>query len=273
MTEAHTRTMSDGIEFSDEFKENFIENAFELWFDDALEEEGLDRDDFRKGQVFFRNPFALSQFEDLDSEDSDVEVRVNDDVEVKLVAKLDTDRDSIKQGDPIRAEEIEDFEEVILDEEQEDYGHVTVANMDGFGWYFNFDFRYNRSYYEPLLDAADQFIEIAEYAKENELWRGFVENAFHAAERMMKVDVIFLGWKAEQHSDVQARYSDLLQLGQGNPDLYNVFNQLKGKYRFSASYVDPRGDVDEREFDFSKEDAADFLEVIKNHREYLSDEL
>jgi len=263
--------MPNDITFSDEFVENFLENVFDLWFDDALEEKGLDRDDFEKGQVFLKNPFALSQFEDLDSDDSDVEVRVNDNAELKLVAKLDTDR-SIEEGDPIYASEIDGFDEVILDDDQQDYGHVTVANMGGFGWYLNFDFRYNRSYYEPLIDAADQFIELAEYAKENELWRGFVENAFHAAERMMKIDVIFMGWSAETHGDVQARYSDLVQMGEGNPDLYDVFNQLNGKYRFSASYVDPRGDVDEREFDFSEEQANEFLSVIREHRRNLAED-
>ncbi|MFC7026822.1 hypothetical protein ACFQH8_03515 [Halomicroarcula sp. GCM10025710] len=222
--------------------------------------------------MFLKSPFALSQFEDLESDDSDVEVRINDDAEVKLIAEIDTDRDYIEEGDPIYAEEIEGFEEVLLDEDKEDYGHVTVAKMEGFGWYFNFDLRYNRSYQAPLTDAADEFIDTAEYAKENEKWRAFVENAFHAAERMMKIDVIFMGWSAEGHGDVQARYSDLVNMGIGNPDLYDVFNQLKGKYRFSASYVDPRGDVDEREFDFNEEDAEEFLSVIKEHRESLEEE-
>ncbi|WP_459886872.1 hypothetical protein [Halostagnicola bangensis] len=264
--------MSDAPEFSDEFVENFLNHVFELWFDDALEEKDLERADFRKGQVFLTSPFALSQFEDLSSEDSDVEVRVNDDAEVKMMAQL-KEGESVEAGDQIYANQIKGFEGVALDEEQEDYGHVTVARNDAFGWIISFNFRKNRSYYEPLLEATDQFIETAEYAKENKLWRAFVENAFHSAERMMKIDVIFIGWKAERHGDVQARYSDLIQMDMGNKDLYNVFNQLKGKYRFSASYVDPRGDVDEREFDFSEEDADDFLETIKEHRDHLSDEL
>lgn len=263
--------MSDDIEFSDEFVENFLDNVFELWFNDALEEKGIEREDFEKGQVLLKNPFALSQFEDLKSDDSDVEVHVNDDAGVVLQVEIDSDRD-IEAGDPIYAHEVEGFEEVILDEDQDDYGHVTVADMGQFGWYINFDFRYNRSYQGPLIDAADEFIDMAEYAKENEKWRAFVENCFHAAERMMKIDVIFMGWSAETHADVQARYSDLVDMGIGNPELYDVFNQLKGKYRFSASYVDPRGDVDERDFDFDEEEAEEFLSVIKKHREHLEEE-
>lgn len=265
------RSMANEIEFTDEMTENFFEQMFDLYFDDALEAKGLGRSDFRKGQVFLKSPFAGSQFGDLDKDETDVEVHVNDDAEVKMVALL-KEGESIEKGEEMTADQIEGFEEVILEDEEEDYGHITVAKMDGFGWVFNFDFRRNRSYADPLINAADQFIELAEYAEENELWRGFVENAFHAAERMMKIDVIFLGWSAEGHSDVQARYSDLVQMGQGNPDLYDVFNQLKGKYRFSASYVDPRGDVDEGEFEFSEDEAEEFLSIIKEHRDRLSNE-
>lgn len=259
--------MADEIEFSDDFVENFLENVFDLWFDDALEEKGLDREDFRKRQVFLKSPFALSQFEDLSSDESDVEVRVNDDAEVKMIARLKAG-ESVEEGEPIYTHQIEGFDEVILENEEEDYGHVTVVRNEAFGWIFNFDFRRNRSYYDPLLAAADQFIETAEYAKENELWRAFVENSFHAAERMMKIDVVFFGWTAEKHGDVQARYFDLIQMGQGDQDLYDVFNQLKGKYRFSASYVDPRGDVDEKEFELGEEAAEEIISVIKEYREY-----
>lgn len=263
--------MTEDIEWTDEMTENFLEQMFDLYFDDALEEKGLDREDFRKGQVFIKTPFAASQFDELEADDSDVEVRVNDDAEIKMVALL-KEGESVEKGEEVTADQIAGFEEVILEDEEEDYGHVTVAMMDGFGWVFNFDFRRNRSYYGPLIEAADQFIETAEYARENELWRAFVENAFHAAERMMKIDVIFFGWTAEEHRDVQGRYHDVVQMGHGNPDLYDVFNQLKDKYRFSASYVDPRDDVDEKEFEFDEEEAEEFLSAIKNHRENIADD-
>ncbi|MDS0241801.1 MULTISPECIES: HEPN domain-containing protein [Haloferax] len=261
--------MSEEIEWTDEMTANFLDQMFDLYFNDALEEEGLDRTEFRKGQVFLKSPFAASQFDELDANDSDVEVRVNDDAQIKMVGLLKSG-ESVEKGERVTADQIAGFEEVILEEDEQDYGHITVAKMEGFGWVFNFDLRRNRSYYGPLIEAADQFIQSAEYAKENELWRAFVENAFHAAERMMKIDVIFLGWKAEKHGDVQSRYHDIVQMGHGNPALYDTFNQLKDKYRFSASYVDPKGCVDEKEFDFGKEDAKEFISVIKNHRESLS---
>lgn len=141
----------------------------------------------------------------------------------------------MKAGESIYAEDIEEVSEVVLDESEEDYGHVTVVRIRNMGWFFSFDFRRNRSYYEPLIEATDQFIELSEYANEHRFWRGFVENAFHAAERMMKIDVIFMGWPAETHGDVQTGYHTWIQMAQGNTDLYEAFNQLKDKYRFSAS--------------------------------------
>lgn len=261
--------MTDEPHFSDEFVDNFIENVFDLWFDEALADKRLDRDEFEKGQVLLKNPFALSQFDDLGSDDSEVEVRVNDDAQVKMKVRL-KDEESLEAGEPVYAHQIAGFEEVILDEDEADYGHVTLVRSEVYGWIINFDFRRNQTYLEPLLDAADQFNALAEYARDNEMWRGFVETAFHAAERMMKIEVIFFGWTAETHSQVQARYHDIVNMGQGNPELYRVFNQLKGKYRFAASYVDPRGDIDEREFEFSDEKANEFLEIIKDHRENLN---
>jgi len=166
--------MAEGIEFTDEMTENFLEQIFDLYFDDALEEKGLDRLDFRKGQVFLKSPFALSQFEDLDSDESDVEVQVNKDAEVKMVARLKAG-ESVEKGEEMTASQIEGFDEVILEGHEKDYGHGTVVRNEAFGWIFNFDFRRNRSYYEPSLEAADQFIETADYARENELWRAFVE--------------------------------------------------------------------------------------------------
>ena len=57
-------------ELSEEFIENFKENIFTHFFDDELEQKGLDRDDLEKGQVLLRTPFALSQFDDLENSEN-----------------------------------------------------------------------------------------------------------------------------------------------------------------------------------------------------------
>lgn len=253
------------------FADNLLENLFDLFFDDELEKKGMSRDDFRKGRVFLKNPFAGSQMEELESaDDSEVDVRVNDDAEIKLVAKLKAGR-SVEKGEPLTDDDLTGFEEVILTEEQEDYGHITVADVGVHGYYINFDLRRNRSYYQPLLEAADQFIDTATYAKENRLWRAFVENAFHGAERMMKLEIIHLGRKAEKHSQVQHEYGKIAENGRGGGDLYDVYNKLKDKYRYSAGYVDPAGNVEEKTFEFSEELAEEFLKVIEDYREELDE--
>jgi len=259
---------TDTVELSEEFSQNFLENTFDLFFDAELEKKGLDREDFRKGQVFFKGPFSSSQISEMDADESETEVRINDDADVKMVAKLKPG-ETIEKGEEIREEQLAGFEEILLDDEFEDFGHVTVADLGKFGFVYKFDLRRNRTYRGPLLDAADQFLKTAEFAFENALWRAFVENAFHATERLMKIDVIEMGKKAEQHSDVQSEYSALVKAGPGNDDLVDVYNKLHGKYRFSASYVDPKGDVEHKEFEIDKETADDFLEIIREHRENL----
>lgn len=262
-----SETMSEEAAYSEEFVENLVENAFTDWFDAALEEKGLERVDFEKGQVLIRSPFATSQFDDLDPEEHDVEVRVNEDAPLHLIAES-PDGEPIRAGDEVRIQSINQIKRVILPEEDQDAAHFTMLATPE-GYFIDFNFQKNRSYYEPLLEAADQFLALAEYAYENEMWRGFVESAFHAAERMMKIEVVYMGRPAERHRDVQAQYSGLVRMGMGNEDLADVYNQLHGRYRFSASYVDPRGDEDERRFEFDEELAREMLEVIQDHREEM----
>jgi len=147
----------------------------------------------------------------------------------------------------------------------------TVANMGDHGYYINFDFPRNRSYFQPFMEAADQFVETAAFAKENELWRAFAENAFHGAERMMKLEIIHLGRTAEKHSQVQREYGKMVEAGRGGSELYDVYNQLKDKYRYSAGYVDPAGNVEERDFELAMDEAKRFLQIIKEYREALDE--
>ena len=255
-------------ELSEEFIENFKENIFTHFFDDELEQKGLDRDDLEKGQVLLRTPFALSQFDDLETDESDAEVRINEDAPINFVVELSEDAE-VAKGDDLYLNDINRFLDVLLDEDDLDAGHITYANIEGVEEFFSFDFRRNQSYYRPLIEASSQFIDLAEYAKEHGLWRGFVENAFHAAERMMKISVILLGLPAETHSHVQSEYSKAMKMELGDEDLYDMFNQLKDTYRFSASYVDPRGHTDEQNFEFDESTAESYLDILRENHDAI----
>lgn len=255
-------------EDSEEFIENLKENVFDMYFDDELEKKGLERSDLEKGQVLLRTPFANTQFEEMNLEESDAEVRINDDAEIIWIVELRDDRE-FEEGEEVTINDMNEIQDVMLKEEDADAGHITYDTIEGVGELFSFDFRRNQSYRRPLLEASDQFIELAEHAIEIGLWRGFVENAFHAAERMMKIDVITFGFPAETHSQVQSGYRRVVKMNVGNEDLYGVFNQLKDKYRLSASYVDPRDSADEKNFKLDKDTAESYLDILKKHHDTL----
>lgn len=248
--------------------QNLYDQMFDLYLEDALQEKGLDESELEKAQIVFVAPFQDNQFE---KEDRGVQVRINDEVEAVGTIKLDTDRE-IEKGDPIYFDEIERIESMQVGDFGEDVGHVTFIRLPDGSMYMTFDFVYNKTYLEPVLDAADQFLEAAEYCREQELWRGFVENAFHAAERLMKHRVIMHGKPAYDHRVIQSQYRIFARSDTIEEDLYTQYNQLKDKYRMPASYVNP-GDhpdgVDEKAFKLEETAADDILEVLTTYRDSL----
>lgn len=240
-----------------DFAENLVENAFELWFDSVLEKNGLDRDDFEKGVVELRSSFAGAQFDELKAGETDSEVLINEgapDVEVaeKEVVTEEGERQQVLAAEP------QDIDR--------DSGYFVMIRMDD-GFLCNFDFRRNRSYQAPLLEAADQFLILAEYAIDQELWRGFVENAFHASERLMKIEAIWPpGMKAERHGEVRDAFESFSKGDEVKEDLLAVYDELNDTYRKSGTYVDPLGDVPERDFELSEEEAQEMLNSIRSYR-------
>lgn len=240
-----------------EFAENLVQNAFEIWFDSELEKKGLSREDFEKGVVEMKSPFAGAQFEELEAGETESDVWINEDApEVDLVEKIETERG---EGN-VQTVEIQDIDE--------DAGFFVMVRHQG-GYVASFDFRRNRSYQAPLLEAADQFIAISEYAIGEELWRGFVENAFHAAERLMKIEAIWPpGRKAEKHRQVRDAFERFAQDDE-DEELLAVYDELNDVYRYSGTYVDPLGEVPERDFELSEGKAREMLETIRRYRDSL----
>ena len=260
--------MSDQNLLSDEAIENLYDQMFDLYLEDALDERGFDESDLRKAQILFLSPFKDHQFDGMRGGDSDVVVRINEEAEVVLSVELDTDRE-IQAGDPIRWEDIDDLGEVAeVPDFGNDVGHITFVRFPNGVLYVYFDFLYNRTYIEPLIRAADEFIGVAAHARENESWRAFVENAMHATELLMKAVVIRHGDPAYQHHIIEKHYRKYVEAGIGNGDLLEVYGELSD-YRFAATYVDP-GDhpdgIDEKDFNLSNDEGDRILSVITDHR-------
>lgn len=253
--------------------QNLYEQMYNLYLEDKLTEEGIDKSQMNKAQIVFKRPFKSGQFSDLDGGESDVCVRINDDVQAVIPVQFDSDQD-FDAGDPVPMSEIDGFKGTIsVPDFGADVGNVTFIWLPDGTMLTSFDFIYNESYLPALLDAADEFIDLAAIAHEKELWRGFVENAFHAAERMMKMRVIQHGEPAYDHSLVQSNYRKWAKSENGDPALWDAYNQLKDKYRFPGSYADPGNypkNINEKDFELDKIEAANILSVIRDHRDTFS---
>lgn len=265
------RKVSNEQLLSDEAIENLYDQMFDLYLEDELEERGLDESELRKAQILFLSPFKDHQFDGIRGGDSEVVVRINDEAEVVLSIDLDTDRD-IQAGDPIRWEDVGGLGEVVeIPDFGNDVGHITFIRFPNGMLYVYFDFLYNRTYIVPVIRAANEFVEAATHARENELWRAFVENALHATERMMKARVIRHGDPAYHHHIVEKHYRKYVEAGIGDGDLLEVYGELSD-YRFAATYVDP-GDhpdgIDEKDFQLSDSDGDRILTVITEHRDKI----
>lgn len=261
--------MTDDPSLDDEAIQNLYEQMYDLYLEDALAERGLDVDDMHAFQIVFMSPFKANQFEGLEGGDNAVEVRINN--EVKASMRVTTTRE-IESGEEVRRSDIEEVTGIYVHDMGQDVGHVTFVWRGG-ELFTGFDFLYNAEYLDPLLEAADHFIELSEYARENELWRAFVENAFHAAERMMKARVIQHGDPAFKHALIEMNYSKYVEAGVGNPDLLAEYRQLHHNYRYAGSYVDPGthpDGINEKEFKLAPDVADDILETIRDHRESIN---
>lgn len=257
---------------SDEAAQNLYDQMMDLYLADALEERSIDESEMRKAQILFLAPFKDGQFDGVRGGDSDVEVRINDEAEVIMTVDVDPESD-IEAGDPVPMSAIEGFGDVVeIPDFGTDVGHVTFVRLPTGELLTAVDFVYNQSYIEPLIETADEFIATAEYARQNGLWRSFVENALHAAERMMKARVVQHGDAAYKHYIVEMNYRKYAEAGMANPALLEVFSKLVNDYRDAATYVDP-GDhpdgADEKDFELNPGEADRILDVITEHRESI----
>lgn len=263
--------MTDEPVLDEEAGSNLFEQMRDLFFDDKMEEEGISIDELWAAQVIFISPFKRGQYSNLAGEDNTTEVRINEDVKAQLIVEY-KDGVEIDAGDTVRTTDIARIKQVKgIPDFGEDVGHVSFFRTGPDEFQGEVNFLYNLSYVQPLLEAAKEFIGTASYALENEYWRAFVENAFHASERLMKARVIQHGQPAFNHGAVQASYDMFVSSGNANADLLDVNRRIYNMYRNPGSYVDPgnHGGVDEINFELDVDNAEEMLNVISSHFDTL----
>jgi uncharacterized protein (UPF0332 family) len=135
------------------------------------------------------------------------------------------------------------------------------------GWVISWDGRYNASLIGSHLQAADEFVALAEHAIERGLLRGFVQNAFHAAELLAKAEILALSdeklLKAKTHGAVAGRFNRWAQLGNTEPRYAKLRNKLE-ELRAAGPYL--RG-----EFGLDGAQAQEMLATLKAMRSHAEE--
>lgn len=265
--------MSEEPVLDAEAGQNLFGQMMDLYWEDALEDRGLDLNEVWALQVVLLNPFKGGQYPGLRGEDNDYEIRINEEVEAVALIE-NASGEPIEAGDEVRRSDVGAVKGIKeVPDFGPDVGHVTFLRVRNGEFHGAFDFVYNKTYVGPLVSAAEEFVEAASNAREKEHWRAFVENAIHAAERHMKATVIQHGRPAHNHSSVESSYEMFVDASPGNPALLETYRELM-KLRYAATYVDPGdhpGGINELNFELDENQADEWLLVITNHHEAVTE--
>jgi hypothetical protein len=106
------------------------------------------------------NPFELQKAQVLFVEGRPPEVRLNDEVTIRLIIEAPRAQ---QPGDVIDDGEIENIEAFELELADSDAGHFTILPWKG-EWRMLFDFRKNKGKAAKLVKRAEEFLTVSEYA-------------------------------------------------------------------------------------------------------------
>jgi HEPN domain-containing protein len=191
----------------------------------------------------------------------DTKVRLNE--EVKSLAQMRAAR-PITKGQSVTTEDIAEITRIDLTDEDPDAAHITALQL-GDGWHISWDGRYNASVIAAHIQAGAEFVELAEHAVENGLLRGFVENAFEAAELLAKAEVLALPdeRKSKTHGVVASQFNRWARIGNTDQRYAELRNELE-RLRAPARYL--RG-----EFGLARERADEMLATLKEMQKHADE--
>lgn len=90
----------DELLLDEEAVNDLFDQMWDLYIEDALEERGMSPEEMTRVQIVFYAPFKDTQFHDIGAEDSDVEVRINEEAAINVTVTVDPEAE-IDAGDPV----------------------------------------------------------------------------------------------------------------------------------------------------------------------------
>ncbi len=167
---------------------------------------------------------------------------------------------SWEPGDLVFENDIQSVEAVQLtDEDDPNCAHATFLRI-GNSWWGAFDFRYNKELSIKHVEAAQQFVESAEFAFEHGYWSVFFDNLFSAAELSAKSILLLMPdpefRKKTTHGRIKRKLNWFADLGNIQSAHQETFNKLF-RLRDAARYLKEDISVPENE-------CQQMLDSVKN---------
>ena len=184
------------------------------------------------------------------------EVRLNE--EIKAAVWVEAKRD-IAQGEELTADDIGDYKDIILTDDDPNAGHITIALHQG-SWAVAFDFRRNAAHIAEHLRAARQFLDAAAWARQEGHLAPFVDNLFSATELMAKGFLISLPDErlldGRSHGLIHGRFNYERKMDNVDPRFAQLLNSLAALRR-PARYL-------AREFTLGEDEMDEMLSIAED---------
>jgi hypothetical protein len=218
--------------------ERTFRQMFNLFFAPEIER--------RQSAGLLPRPFEVQKAQVLFVEGRPPEVRLNDEVTIRLIIEASGAQ---QPGDVIGDGEIENIEAFELELADSDAGHFTILPWKG-EWRMLFDFRKNKGKAANLVKRAEEFLTVSEHAFAQNLFGPYIDNLFSACELLAKARLITAAAVApsiKTHPAIQSRINQWGRLGNVDGAFVETFNKLsraRSAARYSAEDVSMLSDAE-----------------------------
>lgn len=192
-------------------------------------------------------------------------VRLNEETKIIGLVKV-ASPGKVKAGQEVPPDKIEEIQNLTLtDEEEPNYGHLSMVKITENRWIFTFDFRYNKGLARGHLERAKEFFETAKESYGKKRYAPVVENLFACVELLAKSELLLVPdpkfRKKTSHKAIKARYNKWVEIGNADMRFGRTLNKLSSLRR-SARYLKSR-------FRLSEKETNEYLAVAEEMIEYV----
>src|SRR5665647_923094 len=160
--ETEADTLSDG------FAANAVQNMWDIFWQPEVE---------HRGGLSVTGPIAAAMA--IMKPGAPVEIRLNDEVEVRARARADS---PVASGELLTAENLDALENFEPRNVHPDAGWALLVVLPNGSAYLQFDFRRNRSQGNRRLALAAEYLQVARLAQNGRMWGPTLDAAHTAAE-------------------------------------------------------------------------------------------